>query len=75
MEELEHEIEVAAAAEEPEQPEDELAGEPEEENTGKHRLLKLLAPSSTTPYMYRSTLAHTSDCTVPSSALKQPCGI
>ena len=41
MDELEHEIEVAAAAEEPEQAEDELAGEPEEENTGKHRLPSL----------------------------------
>lgn len=36
MEELEHEIEAAAAPEEPEQAEDELAGEPEEENTGRH---------------------------------------
>ena len=36
MDELEHEIEAAAAPEEPEQAEDELAGEPEEENTGRH---------------------------------------
>ena len=36
MEELEHEIEAAAAPEEPEEAEDELAGEmEEEENTGK----------------------------------------
>ena len=35
MEELEHEIEAAAAPEEPEEAEDELAGEAEEENTGK----------------------------------------
>ena len=35
MEELEHEIEAATAAEAPEQAEDELAGEPEQENTGK----------------------------------------
>ena len=34
MEELEHEIEAATAPQEPEQAEDELAGEPEEENTG-----------------------------------------
>ena len=36
MEELEHEIEAAAVAEEPEQAEDEFAGEPEEQNTGTH---------------------------------------
>lgn len=36
MEELEQEIEAAAPPEEPEQDEDELLGEPEEENTGKH---------------------------------------
>ena len=36
MEELEHEIEAAAAPEEPEEAEDELAGEmEEEENTGR----------------------------------------
>ena len=43
MEELEHEIEAAAAPEEPEEAEDELAGELEEENTGKILNIGLLA--------------------------------
>ena len=43
MEELEHEIEAAAAPEEPEEAEDELAGEMEEENTGKIPKTGLLA--------------------------------
>ncbi len=52
MDELENEIEAAAAAEEPDQVEDELAGEPEEENTGKHRLPSLLTSPCPTASMH-----------------------
>lgn len=71
MEELEHEIEAAAVAEEPEQAEDELAGEPEEENTGKHPMIAwdLLLHSTKQACMDAFALIRTTSQSLPLSSL------